>query len=378
MKKLSLQDKIIHDQFSEYGRNSKEWMNKCILLLPKVEKNRIWAKKRFSSIYEYAAKIAGMSRNKVNKSLRILKKTENLPALRKVIEKKGIFAVKPVVNIATIATDGLWAKKASEMKKSTLETFVRDYIKEQEVDRLNNLQIEHAHANVAGIDNGATGRLGAGHPTHKGLNKPNISQENLKTPEFKINISMKLEPEILQALKEVKGEDDWNFIMKKMLKSYRKELEVENKQRETEEKQFQEELKREKPEAVKTYSRTISTTISNYVKKRAKGLCEHPNCKKPGKHIHHTEPFALKMVHDPDKLVYLCEEHHQIIHLGYIDDGSNTQIHQSMPISSVKPMISWQQIERLPSYDIKNIINQRIADAKVKPRCDVDWGNRPP
>lgn len=144
MKKLSSKDKTIHDQFSAYGKNAKEWMNKCVLLLPQIEKNEIWAKKGFSNIHEYAGKLAGMSRNKVNESLRILKKTENLPAIREVIEKKGIFAVKPVVSIATIETDQLWAKKATEMKKSTLETFVRDYRKEQEMGQHSNLQVENA------------------------------------------------------------------------------------------------------------------------------------------------------------------------------------------------------------------------------------------
>lgn len=183
---------------------------------------------------------------------------------------------------------------------------------------------------------------------------------------------MKLEPEVLQILKKIKGDDDWNFIMKKMLESYQKELGIKQKQHEAEEKQFQTELKREKPEAVKSGNHTINTAIKNYIKKRSKGMCEHPNCKKPGKHIHHTEPFSLKKVHDPDKLVFLCEEHHQIIHLGYIDDtnleaktGQSEQFaksYQSKHIQSTRPIISWKQIEKLPVYDLKNVINQNIAN----------------
>lgn len=329
MKKLSPKDKAIHDQFSIYGKNAKEWINKCILLLPQVEKNRIWEKKRFSSIYEYAAKLAGMSRNKVNESLRILEKTENLPAIRKIIEKKGIFAVKPVVNIATIETDQLWAKKASEMSKSTLETFVRDY------------KAEHPklQTTVYAVDNffcDQAGRPGAGSPRENGLIKPIIFRNTIP----KIQLSMKLDKEVISALENIKADEDWNIVMKKILSYYKKGLEAE-----------QSELIKEKPETIYTSKRNINSAIKKFISKRSKDICEHPNCNKPGKHIHHTEPFALRKVHDPDRLVHLCKEHHQIIHLGYIDDFR----------CDTEPTIEWKQIEKLPSYDLKNIINQNIT-----------------
>jgi hypothetical protein len=91
----------LHEKFVEYGRNAKEWMRKCVLLLPEIEKERIWKKKGFGSIYEYAAKLAGMSRWQVEDALRILKKIGDKPFLQQVVEKKGINSVRPVVTIAT-------------------------------------------------------------------------------------------------------------------------------------------------------------------------------------------------------------------------------------------------------------------------------------
>lgn len=353
MKILSAKDKEIHDQFSRYGKNAKEWMNKCVLMLPKIEKNRIWEKKGFFSIYEYAAKIAGMSRNKVNEGLRILKKTENLPAIRRVIEKRGIFAVKPVVNIATEKTDLFWARKAFEMNKGTLEIFVRDYRKEQEEKFL--------ETDNPGLK---LGRPGAGSPINYGSDKPRIFQKNLdqnvEDRNSRIQVSMKLDLEISNALKEIKGEGNWNEVMRKLLKFSKKGLEDEQKQLETKEKQLQKELKKEKPEKIKSNNHTVNAAIKKYIKKRSKGRCEHPNCNKPGKHIHHLEPFALKKEHDPDKLVYLCEEHHQIIHLGYIDDSQITPGGDNVSQQSIAN--SWSQIEQLPYYDMKNFINQRIAE----------------
>lgn len=77
----------------QYGASAKEWMRKCVLLLPEIEKHRIWENKNFGSIYEYAAKLAGMSRNAVDDALRILRKIEDKPALQKVVEIKGLNAV---------------------------------------------------------------------------------------------------------------------------------------------------------------------------------------------------------------------------------------------------------------------------------------------
>ena len=66
----------LHKQFVEYGKNAREWMRKCELLLPEIERKKIWKRKNFLSIYEYAAKLAGMSKHKVDDSLRILRKIE--------------------------------------------------------------------------------------------------------------------------------------------------------------------------------------------------------------------------------------------------------------------------------------------------------------
>ena len=125
MSKLADEERGIHEKFKDFGRNAKEWMRKCVLLLPEIERLKIWEKKGFGSIFEYAAKIAGMSREKVNEGLRIMKKTENLPELRKVVEEKGIWAVSPVVCIATPENDRELAQKARGMSKNTLEVYAK-------------------------------------------------------------------------------------------------------------------------------------------------------------------------------------------------------------------------------------------------------------
>ncbi len=120
-------DKELHQQFQEHGQNARKWLKTCALMLPKIAARKIWKKEGFGSIYEYAAKLAGMSRWQVNDALRIMKKVEDFPALQEVIEKKGLGAVRPVVAIATPETDSFWAQKASSLSKHTLQTYVKEF-----------------------------------------------------------------------------------------------------------------------------------------------------------------------------------------------------------------------------------------------------------
>ncbi len=104
VQKISIQEKFLHEKFVTFGRNAKQWTRKCILLLLEIEKHEIWRKKGFSCLNEYCAKLAGMNRDLVNDSLRILHCIEDKPALMKVVEMKGINAVRAVITIATKET----------------------------------------------------------------------------------------------------------------------------------------------------------------------------------------------------------------------------------------------------------------------------------
>lgn len=388
--KISKKEQVIFENFQRYGKNAKQWMNKCVLLLPKIEKRRIWEKKGFGSIYEFAAKLAGMSRNKVNEGLRILEKTKDLPEIRKIIEKKGIWAVKPVLRVVTPENQEFWVQKAKIMKKSTLETYVKDILEDErrrtvvgkarcedlretvsearrenlwetvgeakredlreivsEVRRENLREnvdenkredlwenVDEANREVrcsgSGYDNG---RPGAAKNDGKPLFKPNSFQK----------IEIKVKAETAKRLFKIKDKEDWETLMQEFLE-YKEEKE----------KQFQQELKDQKPKKVQTASSHVPTAIQNYVKLRAKSKCEEPNCTNPGKHLHHTTPFALKKEHDPDKIRFLCEEHHSIAHYGLIQNEEQS------------PQ-KWWPLKFPDPLDIKGVINNRVAEFRRAP-----------
>lgn len=174
-----MQIEEIHQKFVEYGTNAKEWRRKCALLLPDIEKYEIWRRKGFQSIYEYAAKLAGLTKLQVDDAIRILRKIVDKPSLMAIAQQKGINAVRPVATIATKETDQYWAKKANTMSKNELETFVRD-----------------------------------------------ITAVNSQTKIFnKEIITMELNPEIATKLKQLNG-SNWNDLMETFIILYEKDLVV--------------------------------------------------------------------------------------------------------------------------------------------------------
>lgn len=255
----------IHQKFFEYGRNAKEWQRKCILLLPEIAKREVWKAKGFSCIYEYAGKLAGMSRGQVDDALYILRKIEDKPALIKVVETKGVNAVRPVIGIATSEDEKFWAGKAKEMSWHTLSTYVRDFRHEQ--------QVRSAPEN----------------------------ENKIKT------VSMQLPAKLAERLEKLKGDKNWEEIIEEIVT--KKEQEIEATKRKLEE---------QKPAPVRTNSRHIPTKISVYVWNRSREQCEFPNCHKKAEHLHHSNRFCSDKIHDPDQIVALCEAHHDLAHRGLI------------------------------------------------------------
>lgn len=294
MNNLTPEHQILHEKFKQYGANAREWMRKCVLLLPEIERYRIWEKKGFGSMYEYAAKLAGMSRNTVDDALRILRKIEDKPELQKVVTMKGINAIRPVAAIATKETEGFWAEKARIMSKHTLEIYVKELYR-------------------TGTENVAE----------------NSHQQGWSTESPKKTIAMQLDPEIAEQLEKLKGQGDWNELMKQFLGMRAAEL------------------TRQKPEPVKTESRRIPVKIQKHALARTNGACSFPGCKKPYEIIHHTQRFALEKVHDPERLEPLCKVHERLVHLGLIENEE---------LSANQWQVRVQPDKNKPTYKIDELV----------------------
>lgn len=275
---ITEQNKILHKKFVFYGANAKEWMKKCVLLLPEIEKNEIWKKKGFSSIYEYAAKLAGMNREKVVESLRVLNKIGDKPALMAVAIEKGIGVVTPIATIATRETEKLWAEKARELSKHELEFYVKGLKNQGEIFP-EDLNLSCLPGKTAEPEN--FGNF--------------VKKEGMQAP-----VLMDLDPEVLDQLKKLKGDSDWNALMKEFLALR------------------EEKFEKQKPPAEETESRHIPKEIKDYVLQKFNYRCAFPNCTKKYSVLHHVDRFAFTKEHDPDNIVPLCDAHHSLDHRGLV------------------------------------------------------------
>lgn len=259
MPTLTSQEQEIHQQFSEYGRNAKEWIRKCQLLLPLVAKCEIWKKKKFSSIYEYAAKLAGMGKSSVDTALWVIRRVEDKPALLKVVENYGVHRVKAVVSLATAETQEFWAEKSRQMSQHALETYVRE-------------------------------------------SKKVLRAE--KTQPGNLDVMVTLKSDLARRFKELRKHAAFERNFEEKFERLLNELE--------------EEFSEEKPPAVRTHSRHIPAKIEKFVQARTNGLCAFPDCVKAATILHHTQRWAIEKVHDPNRLVPLCKSHERLAHHGLI------------------------------------------------------------
>lgn len=124
----SLSDVQLYTLCQDYGRKALEWKRKFTGLLPEVERRRLWAMHGFSSVFEFAYKLAGLSEQQVRTALNLDRRFADLPALKAVLES-GEVSVSKLVRIQSVATaenEEFWAQQVKTLPKKTLETLVRD------------------------------------------------------------------------------------------------------------------------------------------------------------------------------------------------------------------------------------------------------------
>lgn len=315
----------IHQKFIQFGSNAKKWIHECKLLLPEIAKKRIWEHKGFSSIYEYAGKLAGLSHGQVDDALWILRKAFDKPELMAVARTKGINSIRPVVSIATKENAGFFGKKAMEMSKNTLAVYVRGLRKVAQVTE-----------NDQSLLSGEEFRTGP---------KTFTNEQSAQTSVSTKTISMELSPETADELEKLKI-NDWEELMKMFLK------------------QHHEKLEQQKPEKKVTKSRHIPKKIEEFILKRSGGHCEYPDCRRKYEHFHHTQRFSMKKEHDPDKIRALCKAHHDLMHHNLVEnetkDPKNWQIRLSANKSDFTHLIDekvqqhkfnfLKQVTALPTY----------------------------
>ena len=246
-------DQEIFQKFCHYGRLTLRARDKCIGLLPDIYKRRIYLQKGFESIYEFAAKLAGLSHEQVNRVLNLEKRIVTMPVLHQalVAGEVSVNKLRKAVTIATLENQQEILESVKVLSVSAVETMVRDY-KSGHVTTQNDIFSAPAQA------------------------AEQASEE------------LQLSPEITRQLLTLqkKGAD-----INKLLGDFLQQIE---------------------PATAK--SRYIPATTKAALHQEFGQTCSVPGCQKPHSEIHHLLPYSVVKQHNPRLMVQLCREHHQITH----------------------------------------------------------------
>jgi hypothetical protein len=303
LRKLS--DGQLYGLCLEYGRNAIRWRWRFAGLLPEVMRRRLYEKKGFRSIKEFAAKLAGMSEEQVNLVLNLERRFEDKPALHSLLTngEASINKLAKIVSIATIENQEILADKVQLLPTRALETLVRD----EKLASSNKVCASQPDLEIE---------------MQNGLQEPKIKPKSLHVQtslqQFSDIVKLNLDRDVLKELLELQAKEiDINSLIRKMLNERKAEI-AEKKEKIAEEVlQKSEERKRQG----KKPSRYIPMKVRNILIKEHGTKCSIPGCNRPAKEKHHTQRFALAGTNDPRYMAPLCEEHHiiaQTIDIKYI------------------------------------------------------------
>lgn len=251
---MNISNDQLYNLCKKYGASALLWRQKFIGLLPEVNKRKIYEEKNFSSIFEFAKKLCGLSEKQVKLALNLEKRFRDKPSLKKVLVngEVSINKLTRIASVATVENESELADRAKILPKKVLDTFVRE-----------------------------------------------MKTEKKFMPKQKLDFEFS--DEVIEQLNELntKGIDP-NEIILELLKKRKKEIELEKER-------IAEKLNQ-------TKSHYIPKKIKKLLEKEHGTKCSIKNCNKPSKEIHHTQRFILSKTHDPRFLAPLCREHHILAH----------------------------------------------------------------
>jgi len=333
MNNSPLTDEKLYELCKQYGLRALMWRQKFTGLLPEVFKRKLHQKKGYGSIFEFAARLAGLSEEQVRRVLNLERSFSNKPALKSLLEN-GEVSVNKLAKIASIATpenQEMLAEQARFLSTRSLETLVRDEKYVRNLDAFehqngsNQTQIDaesvHVNTHLQGIDENV--KFQQSSDVSKNPDPAHAHQVTLKDLKILEYLSEELKSKLIEL--QYKGIDIDQLLLE-FLNNRELEIagekeqiaeEIHEKSRATGERALVVHEKRtpaNSTEMRKNTSRYIPVKIKKLLKKEFGDKCSMPTCHKPAEQIHHTQRFAMSQNHDPRYLAHLCKEHHQIAH----------------------------------------------------------------
>lgn len=269
----------------KFGRQALHWRAKFIGLLPEVNRRKLYKKKGFDSIFEFAFKLAGLSQEQVRNVICLERRFEDKPTLKNLLIS-GEVSVNKLARVASIATpenEEELAEKVIILPKAALDTLVRD-VKFSEKECTSNGSIKTL------------------------FNDKSLPGQTL---------NFELSQENIEKLNHLHSQGhDVNKIIATLLENRRQKIEAKKAELAQEAiKRLEAKKATFKPgEKLKT-SQYVSVKVKAILREEHGTKCSIPGCCKPAVENHHSQRLALAGIHDPRYMAPMCKEHHQLAHM---------------------------------------------------------------
>lgn len=297
----NMSDKELYELCQRYGGNAKEWLKKFGGLLPDVYERKLYKKYGFISIHEFAKKLCGMNEETVNKILNLARKLVETPTLLSLFKngEVGWSKMEKIAGIANQNNEKDLVVKVQTLPRKVLENYTR------EQKRVSPGREE---------ENDLT--------TSQGLSDVDLGQGNddltitpYLTSYKKLNFSLSSKTEkklryIKSALEKNNGRPlSWNQVFAMWPYQLNKEKIVV---------QVCPECAKKKGQNAKT--RHIPIDVRRILIYKYGNHCAFPKCYKAIAEFHHLKRYSIHKSHDPDEIVPLCKDHHDLVHSGLIEN----------------------------------------------------------
>jgi hypothetical protein len=249
----------------ELSSKIKKYRNQFISLLPEVAVRELYLEHGMHSIYEFSAKLAGLSHDTVRKVLKLNSDLDSKPILKEkfISGEVGWSKLAVVAKIATPINEKSLAQKVETMSHASLELMVKE--------------------SFSAESDGAVAF--------------DRQEESLETFPVKLHTKTMNKLRVLkqQLEKESKHplawEDALNLMIKKLEKSVAK-------------------THAKSTPAKKEPTRYIPASKKREVLAVTSQLCA--KCNRPAEHLHHQVPYSISKNHE--SLIPLCKAHHDLVH----------------------------------------------------------------
>ncbi len=244
----------LHGWCKSSGAQSLDGRKKFIAALPEVFRRHMYKEYGCGSIYEYAAKLCGVSHAMVDDVIRVDERLKNMPKLRGLIGEVGLSKVRRVAGIATKNTENEWVEKVQKMTKPALELYIKE--------------------------------------SGPGPSIPTTPEKLIFEKEFE-HFQAKLDPKIILKLKIIKNKmrkgATWNEVFAKLV-----------------------DIPTPRPQKNPKPSNPKKRHLATAKRRELEGQCSIDGCNRPATEIHHKKPWAKFRSHDD--LQSLCKDHHELAH----------------------------------------------------------------